>query len=217
MSATLDGRPTILEVGEDPTTGVFGVKFDEGVEDTGCHLWSVTFDASVLAEGFTIVAGCVQVATKSGPVENNGYACALGPVCADPPPTCWQAETAWASGLRYVPRGSWATYTPYFDQASVVTLFAGQSMAAGVVLLSAPSDGMVQISIELAEGFRFAPEVEENVKIQDYSAPPPPTNPVPGGFSHRGTGEGRSFSMVVPRNAFYGIHVDVEREVECEE
>lgn len=114
VAATLDGEPKIFEVGLDPTTGVAGVKFDEGVEDDGCHVWSVTFDKSVLAANFTLVPGCVQASTKSGRVENNGHACILGPVCVDPPrSSCWAGETAWGAGPRYTPRGNWAMYTPY--------------------------------------------------------------------------------------------------------
>lgn len=74
---------------------------------------------------------------------------------------------------------------------------------------------MVEIRIELAECFRFDPLEEENVKIQGY-ATAPSGNPAPGGFAHRGFGEDRTFSMMVPLNEFYGVHVDVEREVECE-
>jgi len=214
VAATLDGVPTIFEVGLDPTTGVVGVKFDEGVEDTGCHVWSVTFDTSVLAGNTTLVPGCVLAATKSGPVANNGYACILGPICVNPPASvCWAGESAWSAGLRYTPRGNWATYTPYAGAGSVM-LFAGRTIPAGTVAFSAPIDGMVEVRIELAEGFRFDPLRAEHVKIQDYAVPPS-GNPAPGQFAHRGFGEGGTFSMMVPLNGFYGIHVDLEREVEC--
>lgn len=215
VAATLDGMPSVFEVGLDPTTGVVGVKFDEGVNDTGCHLWSVTFDTSVLAENYTLIPGCVEASTKSGPIANNGYACILGPICADPPAeTCWTGETAWAAGSRYTPRGNWATYTPYLGGGSV-TLFAGRTIVAGAVHFAAPIDGTVEIRIELAEGFRFNPFRDDNVMIQGY-ATAPSGNPAPGLFSHRGFGEGRIFSMVVPLNAFYGIHIDLEREIDCE-
>jgi len=120
------------------------------------------------------------------------------PVCAD--------ETAWAAGSRYVRRGNWATYTPYVAGQTVV-LYAGQTQQAGTVTFSAPVDGMVTITIALNSGWSFA-DVAENVKIQDY-ATAPSGNPSPGLFTWKGTASGSSFSIAVPENNFYGVHVDV--------
>jgi hypothetical protein len=124
----------------------------------------------------------------------------------------WTGETAWSAGPRYVVPGNWATYTPY-DAANApfsVTLFAGQTMDAGTVSFSAPSGGMVTITITLNTGWRFYDD-GENVKIQDY-ATAPSGNPAPGLFDHKGYATGSSFSIDVPENNFYGVHVDVEWE-----
>lgn len=115
-------------------------------------------------------------------------------------------ETAWAAGNRYVTRGNWATYAPYVSD-STVTLYAGQTMAAGTVHFSAPDDGDVTITINLSGDWEFAP-VSENVKIQDYASAPS-GNPSPGLFEHKGTASGTYFSIVVPENNFYGVHADV--------
>jgi hypothetical protein len=128
--------------------------------------------------------------------------------------TCeWVGETAWSAGLRYVNRGNWATFTPYDGSAKSVTLFAGQTYEAGTVAFSAVSGGMVTITITLNSGFRFE-DVEENVKIQGYASAPS-GNPSPGLFEHKydvDTGES-SFQTTIPQADFYGVHVNVEREV----
>jgi len=133
----------------------------------------------------------------------------------DMPPECWKDETAWADGSRYVSRGNWATYTKY-DSGSTVILYAGQTMDAGTVQFSEVSaDGEVTVTITLNPGWRFAP-VPENVKIQDYETAPS-EKPIPGQFKWKGTADSGSntFSIVVPANNYYGVHVDVERRVAC--
>jgi len=134
----------------------------------------------------------------------------------DQPTECWENETAWADGPRYTDQGNWATYTPYVSGSTVI-LYAGQTMNAGTVQFSEVSaDGKVTVTITLNPGWRFAP-VDENVKIQDYSSPPPSENPIPGQFKWKGTADSGSntFSIVVPASNFYGVHVDVERRVAC--
>ena len=131
---------------------------------------------------------------------------------------CYESvdETAWVDGVRYTPRGNWGTYTPYVPD-STVTLYAGQTMNAGSVHFSAPdNDNNVTITINLADNWEFAP-VEENVKIQDYTSAPPSGNPRPGRFAWKETADGQSFSITVPWNNFYGVHVDVDylMEVTC--
>ena len=127
-------------------------------------------------------------------------------ICKEKEKVC-QEETAWAAGSRYVSRGNWATYTPYNGEAKSVTLFAGQTMQAGSVHFSAPMDGKVTITIELNTGWEFQ-DVSENVKIQDYEFAPS-GNPSPGLFDHKGFASGSPFSIEVPYNNFYGVHVDV--------
>jgi hypothetical protein len=124
-------------------------------------------------------------------------------------------ETAWSAGSRYNTRGNWATYTAYNGVAKTVKLFAGQTLEAGSVSFSAPVDGEVEITITLNEDW-FFDDVLENVKIQDY-ATAPSGNPSPGGFAHKDTATESPFSITVPANNFYGVHVDVTKrtEVEC--
>jgi hypothetical protein len=130
---------------------------------------------------------------------------------------CFEDETAWGAGTRYVSRGNWATYTSYSGVAKTVTLFAGQTLNAGTVHFSAPSGGQVTITITLNAGWRFDPDTDESVKIQDYASPPPAVNPSPGLFAWKGDAESSPFSITVPQNNYYGVHVDVEQQVDCPE
>lgn len=213
VGASLDGQPTVFEVNTDPNTGVTGIKWDEGVEDRGCHVWTVTFDTSVLLEGYTLVPGCAAMATKAG--QQVAYTCGVGPACVElPAEVCYADETAWSAGSRYVTRGNWATYTRYTGEAMAVTLFAGQTMPAGLVTFSQPSDGMVEICVVLAEGLRFDPDTDASVKAQGYAAAPS-GNPSPGHFTHHFDAESSPFCFTVPADNVFGVHVDVEREVPC--
>ena len=119
----------------------------------------------------------------------------------------WIGQTAWADGPRYTPRGNWATYTHYVPGSSV-TLYAGQTMPAGTVEFSAVDNGNITITITLNPGWRFE-DVSENVKIQDYSAAPS-GNPAPGRFAHKADATGSPFTIIVPANNVYGVHVNVE-------
>lgn len=141
-----------------------------------------------------------------------------------PPLECFDDETAWANGSRYVNRGNWATYTSYNGVAKSVVLFAGKTLDAGDVSFSAPADGVVTITIQLNPGWRFAlnPVGEEggvtiydnNVKVQHYASAPS-GNPEPGLFQWKEFAEGDFHEIEVPQANFYGVHVDVERLVEC--
>ncbi|MBE0435710.1 MAG: hypothetical protein IBX56_07900 [Methylomicrobium sp.] len=137
---------------------------------------------------------------------------------------CYEDETAWAYGDRYTPRGNWATYTAY-EAGKEVTLYAGQTLEAGLVTFSGPVDGVVTIDIALNDGWRFAlvPDgvdeddntvYDNNLKVQDYEEAPS-GNPEPGLFRWKTFVEGQSGSIEVPLNNFYGVHVDVERQVAC--
>jgi hypothetical protein len=216
VGATFDGEPTAFDVNTDPTTGVTGIKWDESVEDRGCHTYTVTFDTSVLTEDQTLGIGCAIVATKAGPQV--AYACAIGPVCTERPTedTCYADETAWSAGSRYVSRGNWATYTRFTGEAIAVTLFAGQTMPAGLVSFAPAAGDLVEICVTLEPGFRFDPDTEESLKIQGYAAAPS-GNPSPGLFPYAFDAESSPYCVLVPRSAFYGVHVDVEREVPCPE
>lgn len=137
--------------------------------------------------------------------------------------TCYQEETAWSAGKRYVNRGNWATYTKYLGTSGqVANIYAGQNMLAGTATFNAVN-GMMHISINLSGSFIFYydifdPNLDNNIKVQDYSSQPS-GNPAPGLFAWKAaapTGS-TSYTIIVPVNTYYGIHLDVAREVPCEE
>ena len=129
----------------------------------------------------------------------------------------WIGETAWAAGPGYIEANQWATYTPYVPN-NTVTLYAGQTMEAGTVYFSdVDGNGDITITITLNSGWRFLddPEKPETVKIQDYAVPPS-GNPSPGQFDWKFEAESSPFTTTaITGNYYYGVHVDVEREV-CE-
>ncbi len=143
------------------------------------------------------------------------YAISHVTFCYNPPECEWIGETAWATGDRYVTKGNWATYVTYEGVEKKVDLIAGQNMVAGEVSFSKADNGNVTITITLKDGWRFDPNTNESVKIQDYSEAPI-SNPNPGGFAHKGDAEASPFSITVPKNNYYGVHVDVEWE-DCPE
>ncbi len=128
-----------------------------------------------------------------------------------PPPTCYEEESAWSDGPRYVSRGNWATYTPY--SAGNVNVYAGKTKFAGVATMSSVSaDNKVTISIALNPGWSLQ-EVSNPVKIQGYDLTPPAGNPSPGRFASKGS----SLTVTLAKANFYGIHLDVREAVACPE
>ena len=134
-------------------------------------------------------------------------------VCEDEPPVevCYQDETAWAAGSRYVTQGNWATYTPYVANTPV-NVFAGQNYLVGTVTFSEVVDGKVTITLAALNGARLQ-SVAESVKIQGYETAPS-GNPAPGLFT---TYKGNETTVIVDAYACYGIHLDVQRVVDCME
>lgn len=140
-----------------------------------------------------------------------------------PVPVCYQEETAWAAGLPYVEQGNWAMYVPYYGEELTVDLLAGQYLDAGTVTFSAAEDGWVTITVNLENSFIFYYDVadyeaDDNLKVQDYTEVPPAENPAIGLFDWKvsipaGSTTG---SILVPENNYYGVHVDVAYEVDCE-
>ena len=126
-----------------------------------------------------------------------------------PPPTCYQEDSAWGSGTRYVTRGNWATYTTWAANSSV-NIYAGQNKLAGSVSMSANIGGKVTLTITLNPGWSLQ-EVSNPVKIQGYSSQPASGNPSPGRFASKGS----SLTVTVPAAAYYGIHLDVRQAVTC--
>ena len=150
-----------------------------------------------------------EVYVKAGNTQSGGGC--FGPYlfdfdCASSACYEYKEETAWAAGTRYVTRGNWATFTPYAE--GTVPVYAGQHHPAGAATFSAVVDGLVTITIELGEGWSLQ-EGDNSVKIQDYETPPS-GNPSPGRFDHKGT----SLTVVVPANNYYGIHLDVVKQIE---
>ncbi len=128
--------------------------------------------------------------------------------CLDP-----DTETAWASNEVGVPlelpfnpdgQGNWATYVAYDGTEKITTFFAGQTNDAGTVTFSAPSDGQVTITIQLAEGWTFAQG--HSLAVQDY-ADAPSGNPAPGQFEFSVTPGGDEAVITgIPENAYYAVH-----------
>ncbi len=221
----------------DYENGAFQGSFPAGLNVTVEEGKYVSFSGTVFWKNKTLCVGAVIVKGGNdanvyyypgGSYGDSGLAAPLNPngmpaglsnltfcfvVCGEQQP-CWDDETAWAAGRRYVTRGNWATYTPYVA-GSTVTLFAGQTLNAGTVAFSAVNNGQVTITITLNSGWRFG-LVNENVKIQGYASAPS-GNPAPGLFANKATATGSPFSITVPAANFYGVHVDVDRLVPCTE
>ena len=122
-------------------------------------------------------------------------------------------------------RGNWATYTAYSGETKTVSLLAGQFYHAGDVTL-APEGSLVKITVALKPGFRFALNpngvnedgetiFKNNLKIQPYDSTPAASNPAPGLFSQQSLQTTSTAVVLVPVANFYGIHVDIEREIPC--
>jgi hypothetical protein len=130
---------------------------------------------------------------------------------------CYQGETAWAEGARYVPRGNWAMYVDYYGVEKTVNIIAAQYVNIGSATFSAPVAGMVTVTINLTGGAIFYGD-DDNLKIQDYDAIPPAKNPAPGRFDWKWyiAAGGTTTVVEVPLNNYYGIHLDVGLPVPCE-
>jgi hypothetical protein len=144
--------------------------------------------------------------------------------CDEEPNACYQDETAWAFGDRYVKKGNWAMYVKYTGVEKTVDVIAGQNMVAGTATFSAPINGGTQITIaiNLTNSLIFyydlyAPIGDDNVKVQDYASKPS-GNPAPGLFAWKETAlyGSTSYTITVPKNNYYGVHLDVAYEVPCE-
>ena len=140
----------------------------------------------------------------------------------DPEPMCYQEETAWAAGLPYVEQGNWAMYVPYDGEELLKDLYAGQNILIGTATFSAPVDGYVTITIDLVDGWIFYfdladIEADDNLKVQDYEVAPE-GNPAIGLFDWKESIPvgSTTASIEVPENNFYGVHLDVALEYDCD-
>ena len=184
------------------------VKLDQGFSASIVTL-VITFDTAVSNGVFLIKASSANSPTGGGCFGLNDPNYSFSRECT-PPPACYEEETAWAAGTRYVTRGNWATYTPY--KAGSVNLYAGQNKFAGTATMSTVSpDNKVTITIALNEGWSLQ-EVSNPVKIQGYSIAPT-GNPSPGRFASKGS----SLTVTLAAANFYGIHLDVQEAVACPE
>jgi hypothetical protein len=204
--------------GNDPSSSACSdadwLKFNFGAEGTNYYklvlddIFDVDLVDALVKYGQGAPGGPCQPGCEVGMIYGIG--------CPADEEECYEDETGWADGDRYVTRGNWATFTEY-EEDLTVTLYAGQTIEAGTVHFSAAVGGEVTVTIELNPGFKFN-DTPENVKIQDYEDPPS-ENPSPGNFDHKFHADPDSdiWSDVVPENNFYGVHVDLLREVPCPE
>ena len=147
--------------------------------------------------------------------------------CWDVAGVCMQDETAWAAGLEFDPDSGWAMYVPYYGEELTVDLIAGQDFEdpAGTVIFSAPENGEVIITITLEPDWIFYydladDELDDNIKVQDYAEEPTAdTSTAPGLFEWKAAADidDVSFTITVPENNFYAVHVDLATGEPCEE
>jgi hypothetical protein len=237
------GNRTCAEVGEayfgDPNYYAFSsdrINYEDGVFDQplpaginvatdGTYVdWTSTFGiGAVIVKGGNDANVYVyepQVNSDSGlaaPPNASGNPAGLSNItfCWNPEEeACFEYESAWSDGTRFVSKGNWATYTAYAGEETTVTLYAGQTLEAGEVTFSAPVDGAVTITIQLNAGWSFD-AAEENVHIQGFDTTPPAQNPAPGQFANKASATGDTYSVEVPAANYYGVHVNVKQQVEC--
>jgi hypothetical protein len=162
---------------------------------------------ALIASPFLFQSCCPETVTPSKAVkqEVSGSQEGMNYTCNT---KCYQEETAWSTGCDYSKSG-WATYTKY-NAYSCVAVYAGQNNYAGSVHFSCVNNGKVTITITLCDGWELADDAE-SVKIQGYSSAPS-GKPAPGKFT---TYKGNELTIEVDAACFYGIHLDVRKEVAC--
>ena len=185
------------------------VKLNHGFSDPIVVL-VISFDVPVYNGVFVLKAGSANSPTGGGCFGLNDPNYAFSRTCLLDLPKCYQEESAWAAGQRYVTRGNWATYTAY-AAGSTVNVYAGQNKWAGTATMSAISGGNVTITIALNQGWSLQ-EVSNPVKIQGYTTAPS-GNPSPGRFASKGT----ELTVTLAAAKYYGIHLDLRQAVACPE
>jgi hypothetical protein len=183
------------------------VKLDQGFNGFPVTI-VISFDTPVKSFNYLLKAGSSNGNSGGGCFGLNNVAYSTTHDCT-PPPACYDEDTAWSTGPRYVTRGNWATYTPYVTGGTSANFYAGQNKFAGVANFSAVSGGNVTITITLNPGWSLQ-EVSNPVKIQGYNAAPS-GNPSPGRFASKGS----SLTVTVPEAKFYGVHLDARQAVQC--
>lgn len=202
--------PSILNTCNLETGDVF--KFDIGTDGT-----NKTYYKLVINKNYAINNEAVLWYKTGGQNSKCGTDIFDGIGCPPIIEYCYQQETAWAAGTRYVKKGNWATYTPYqYPTTTAIKLYAGQTYEAGSVTFSDVVNGNITITITLGSDWSLQVDeygniLPEAVKIQGYETTPPASNPSPGQFAYKGN----SLTVTVPAFNFYGIHLDVRKQVVC--
>lgn len=122
---------------------------------------------------------------------------------------CYEGAIAWADGDLYDTESNcWGTYVTY-SPGITATLIANQTLNAGEVSFSAVTDGMITITINLAEGW-VLPDTRYCVKIEGYDVAPT-TKPVARDFSYKGN----ELIVTFPAFDYYGVHLNLQHVVPC--
>jgi len=219
----VDG-PTTITISNNSFTSFDWSTIVNGVP-TGL-VYCVIVKAGNAANVFCYPEGATEDTNLYGPVNASGEPANVSHAtfCYNDPGMCYEEETAWAEGARYVKKGNWAMYVEYEGVEKTVNLIADYSnwVVAGDVTFSAPVDGFVTITVNLTGGAIFYydlndPLYDDNLKVQDYDKAPTKT-PSPGLFEWKTRIEPGSTtgSITVPVNNFYGVHIDLALLVPCE-
>lgn len=124
---------------------------------------------------------------------------------------CYVKSIGWTDGTLYAPQSNcWGTYVTY-SAGLTADLIADDTEVAGTVHFSAITNGEVTITISLNEGYIQNSDVKFT-KIQGYDAAPT-TKPHPLNFT---TYQGKSLIVTVPAYNFYGVHLNLLRNVPCD-
>ncbi len=183
-------------------TGTLREPLDEVLQ---CPTDSKLYDANGL-----LTLPVVNTATITGDKTNMSANATSTLNCSLP----WVDETATGKGTDWTKNTNWFMFTPVASLASgaKVDLVAGQSYDAGDIALSGN-----QLTIRLHDGYRFDPDLTDQVKVHPLSScKADQTYVEPGAYSIKKTATGTSITVTVPTGktvCAYAIHVDTERLV----
>lgn len=216
----LDGTSFDWEATPNPVGAVIVKSVGTGIQAGGFNVY--IYDPAVPSD--TDLSGVTAEKTNGHTTKTHTFDINHITFCWGVEGVCMQDETAWAAGLEFDPDSGWAMYVPYFGEELTVDLMAGQHTDAGDVTFSAPVDGWVTITIILEPDWLFYYDVEDdeldnNIKVQDYAVEPDETtSTAPGLFDWKEAADigDSSYTLTVPENLFYAVHVDLATGVPCE-